>query len=37
MNKGTVVQVIGPAVDVRFDGGVLPSINNALNINYISP
>lgn len=32
MNKGTVVQVIGPAVDVRFDGGVLPSINNALNI-----
>ncbi len=32
MNKGTVVQVIGPAVDVRFESGTLPAINNALNI-----
>ncbi len=32
MNKGTVVQIIGPAVDVRFDSGSLPAINNALNI-----
>lgn len=32
MNKGTVVQVIGPAVDVRFEGGTLPAIHNALNI-----
>lgn len=32
MNKGTVVQIIGPAVDVRFDNSALPAINNALNI-----
>lgn len=32
MNKGTVVQVIGPAVDVRFESGTLPAINNALNV-----
>jgi F-type H+-transporting ATPase subunit beta len=26
------VQIIGPAVDVQFDGGVLPAIENALEI-----
>ncbi len=31
-NKGTVAQVMGPVVDVRFDEGHLPSINNALTI-----
>ena len=30
--KGTVAQVMGPVVDVRFDEGALPSINNALTI-----
>ena len=28
--KGTVVQVTGPVVDVAFDGGSLPEINEAL-------
>ena len=30
--KGTVVQVTGPAVDVAFDGGSLPEINEALSV-----
>ena len=29
---GKVVQVIGPVVDVEFDGGYLPPIYNALHI-----
>jgi F-type H+-transporting ATPase subunit beta len=32
MNKGRIVQVTGPVVDVRFDTGHLPSIYNALTI-----
>lgn len=32
MNKGKVVQIIGPAVDVQFDSSVLPAIENALEI-----
>ncbi len=32
MNKGTVVQVMGPVVDVRFDNNELPAIYNALLI-----
>ncbi len=31
-NKGVVVQVMGPVVDVRFSEGCLPPINNALII-----
>ncbi|OGG45526.1 F0F1 ATP synthase subunit beta [Candidatus Kaiserbacteria bacterium RIFCSPHIGHO2_01_FULL_50_13] len=31
MQKGTVVQIIGPVVDVRFDVG-LPAIKNALKV-----
>src|SRR3989442_5842721 len=35
MNKGNIVQVIGPVVDVEFgDGGKLPGIYNALQIEY---
>jgi F-type H+/Na+-transporting ATPase subunit beta len=34
MNKGYVVQVKGPVVDVRFPEGQLPKINNALRIEY---
>ena len=32
MNKGHVVQVIGPVVDVKFVNGNLPAINNALKL-----
>ena len=31
-NIGKVVQVMGPVVDVRFNEGELPSINNALTV-----
>ena len=33
LNKGKIVQVTGPVVDVEFKGGLLPKINNALKIN----
>ena len=32
MNQGTIVQVIGPVVDIDFSSGVLPSILNAVKI-----
>uniref|UniRef100_UPI0023517143 F0F1 ATP synthase subunit beta n=1 Tax=Alicyclobacillus tolerans TaxID=90970 RepID=UPI0023517143 len=32
VNKGQVVTVMGPVVDVRFPDGQLPAINNALTI-----
>jgi len=32
MNKGTITQVIGPVVDVRFDGGDIPALLNALTV-----
>ena len=32
MNKGTIVQVIGPVVDVDFSGAQLPAIYSALKI-----
>ncbi|MBN1760292.1 MAG: F0F1 ATP synthase subunit beta [Chitinispirillaceae bacterium] len=31
-DRGTVVQITGPVVDVRFDGGDLPEINTALKV-----
>ena len=31
-NKGTIAQVIGPVVDVRFTPGSLPAIKNAISI-----
>ena len=34
MNKGRVVQVMGPVVDVKFDDGQLPDIYNALRVQY---
>ncbi len=34
MNKGQVVQVMGPVVDVRFPTGQLPAINQALRIEW---
>jgi len=32
MNKGRVLQIMGPVVDVKFDNGNLPEIYNALKI-----
>ncbi|SFI66458.1 F0F1 ATP synthase subunit beta [Thermoflavimicrobium dichotomicum] len=34
MSKGRIVQVMGPVVDVQFERGHLPEINNALKVNY---
>ncbi|GGE28409.1 ATP synthase subunit beta [Pullulanibacillus camelliae] len=34
MSKGFVTQVMGPVVDVKFNHGELPELNNALKINY---
>ncbi len=33
MNTGTIIQVMGPAVDVKFTAGHLPSIRHALEVN----
>ncbi|MBR4100163.1 MAG: F0F1 ATP synthase subunit beta [Clostridia bacterium] len=32
LNKGEIIQVMGPVVDVRFDEGQLPAILNALTV-----
>ncbi len=32
MNQGKVVEIVGPVIDVEFEPGVLPEINNALEI-----
>ncbi|WEG13114.1 F0F1 ATP synthase subunit beta [Pullulanibacillus sp. KACC 23026] len=34
MNKGQVTQVMGPVVDVRFEHGQLPELNNAIKIQH---
>ncbi|EUJ32706.1 F0F1 ATP synthase subunit beta [Listeria floridensis FSL S10-1187] len=34
MTKGRVIQVMGPVVDVKFEGGDLPEIYNALTVEY---
>ncbi len=36
MNKGKIVQIIGPVVDVEFPGQ-LPAIYNALTVEYNVP
>jgi F-type H+-transporting ATPase subunit beta len=36
MNKGRVVQVMGPVVDVKFESGQLPNLNNALKVAHRS-
>ena len=36
MNKGKIVQIIGPVVDVEFAGS-LPAIYNALTLDYVLP
>ena len=35
-HKGYVSRVMGPVVDVRFEDGYLPDINNAVQIKQIS-
>lgn len=34
MNKGKIVQIIGPVIDAEFSGGKLPEILNALEVPY---
>ena len=36
MNKGRIVQVMGPVVDVLFEDGNLPSIKDALEVENTS-
>lgn len=36
-NKGTIVQVIGPVVDIRFSSDNLPKIRNAISIQKEEP
>jgi len=35
-NIGTVTQIIGPVLDIRFEQGHLPELNNAITIDYDS-
>ena len=37
MNKGHVLQVMGPVVDVKFENGQLPEIYNALTVKIERP
>ena len=37
MNKGYVLQVMGPVVDVKFENGQLPAIYNALTVKIERP
>jgi len=34
MNKGRVIQIMGPVVDIQFERGSLPEIYNAITINH---
>ncbi len=36
MNKGHITQVTGPVIDVKFDNGHLPKLNNALTLTNAS-
>ncbi|MCR2821377.1 F0F1 ATP synthase subunit beta [Lederbergia panacisoli] len=36
MNKGQVLQVMGPVVDVKFANGQLPEIYNSLKVTYVA-
>ena len=33
LNKGSVLQIIGPVLDIKFDTGRLPDLLNAVEIN----
>ena len=32
MNKGSIIQIMGPVVDMSFEGGELPALYNAINL-----
>ncbi len=32
MNQGTITQIIGPVIDIRFSEGKLPALYNAVRI-----
>ena len=32
MNKGKIVQIMGPVIDIRFEGGELPELYNAVPV-----
>ncbi len=34
MNEGTIVQIIGPVIDIDFSGGSLPSILSAVRVPF---
>ena len=34
LNKGSVIQVIGPVLDIKFETGKLPDLLNAVEIEY---
>ncbi|OLS41199.1 F0F1 ATP synthase subunit beta [Bacillus sp. MRMR6] len=34
MNKGRVLQIMGPVVDIKFENGQLPAIYNALKVDF---
>ncbi|MFC7062244.1 F0F1 ATP synthase subunit beta [Halobacillus seohaensis] len=36
MSTGRVTQIMGPVVDVAFDDGQLPEINNAVHVSYVA-
>ena len=33
-NVGTVIQVVGPVLDIKFADGHLPNLNNAIHIEH---
>ena len=37
LNEGTIVQVIGPVVDIDFSGSSIPAVYNAIKIEFASP
>jgi F-type H+-transporting ATPase subunit beta len=37
INEGTIIQVIGPVVDIDFSGGNIPPVLNAITIDLASP
>ena len=32
MNKGRIVQIMGPVIDINFEGGELPALYNAIHL-----
>ncbi len=32
MNKGRIIQIMGPVIDINFEGGELPALYNAIHL-----